>query len=197
MSRERRVKINKSNSRKRSRNLRLTANIEVSDAVKNRMKTRGREGEISFEIVTVSRGSRRHILGLVLKSFRRPITPVEEQYTTLHGLKKIPSLAPHIPTTIRLVETPKGLHPSLLLTDLTSNGRFLIENIDYRFSNKAEVMAEVKRLEALLDQHQYYIGHIQSGVHLSMRDPFLVQVDPLTKKGIKVWIVDAGNLHKR
>ena len=171
-------------------------NQSLDARLRSRIRFKGDEGSIEFKIVTLSGRGSRHSRVLVVKTFRRPLTPVKEQFETLRSLKRIPELALHIPPTVRIIEDSNSMHPKLVFTDLTEGGKFLIKGVKYNFSNKPQVMSQIHELFAILHDNGYYIGTIGTGIYMPHFDAFLIQVNPATKAGVKVWVIDAGNIHR-
>lgn len=162
----------------------------------NARRRSGAEGVIFFRKVTVANKGRRKTLLLVEKQFHSnhptvfEFNSVERQFENLNAMRKIPEIKQHIPPTVRLVER-KG-KKSLLITDLTENGKYLVTSTHIRetdrfispfpFSNVSKVYEQIGELEDKLWKNGWQVD----------RDAFLVQVDKRTMEGKKIWICDGG-----
>ena len=108
-------------------------------------------------------------------------TNARRDFRTFFWLKKfIP--AKYFPPTIRL-KVERGKPPTLILSDLTENGRFQL--VDAVYANSSVVRNE--SLKISLDSQK------NSGPSIPP-DALLVQFDPKTRQYGRLFIVDVGNV---
>ncbi|MBU0636280.1 hypothetical protein KKE06_04615 [Candidatus Micrarchaeota archaeon] len=169
--------------------------------MKRRMKREGAKLEgyskkTTFCKIKVGRKTIPYMVVQKLKrnSVAKILAPIElpKQIAFFSQLREIEAVKPHIPPTTRRIKI-NGEH-GLLVTDLTQRGKYLVKsfnapkrptrNIDYLLKNFANAVELQEKVETLKQ-----VAYLHTGVVL-YDDAFLVQVDPKTNKGIKVWIVD-------
>lgn len=192
-------------SRSKKSRINLHSRPSFQKRMSRRMVLKGGEGRVSFwKLKTVSRkGGLVHTRNFVFKrmgavflfsdfgdssdnSFRIRQKEAVRHFHFLNELRKIPSLKDSIPPTVRLVRgIPGRLAPGLLLTDLTHNGKLLVTGELYNPAfGKRSVDKKVKKFVRIAKRHGFKVT----------LDSFLVQVDPETRKAVKVWICDAGGI---
>ncbi len=157
---------------------------------KGEMVAGGLEGSITFQTITAeSFAGKKKSHGFVVKTFYNPGQPPARQVRLLTALRKIPALRANVVPTARLIKTKKNEYPQIILTDLTKGGKYFVRPITFvrrLIPNYDAMNKEVRRLSEIMDRNKYYPA----------RDIFLVQIDPQTRLGVKVWIVDAGSLKR-
>ncbi len=146
----------------------------------------GIHGVVRFYQIKVGN---RYIRSMALKSPRagRPKSEVLKDFDILNSLRNNPAIREYVPRTIRLIR--EGEHYSILLTDLTRNGRYrVVSDIEAsNCRNHQDIDKEIEYLKDLLIQN----GYTPHG------DEFLVQIDPELNWAKKVWIVDVGGLRRK